>query len=496
MNKLYFYGHNCFVVESAAARLLIDPWLTPQGAFFGSWHQFPDNTHLRQPLVEKAADKDTYVYLTHEHRDHFDPETLAMLAAAPRFRGFFIPAFHDPYLREQLDVYGKPVTEVADTHKQAVADDIGIQVFVSDIGVNHDSAVLVTTPDFTLLNQNDCKIFDRLQTIGLPRINYYSVQFSGATWHPVCFRMPEAEKRRISEKKVAVKFNNVLGAIRHLRPDFYLPAAGPAVFPFLDEKLSTEPGSIFTHQPELVDFLNSQGVKNVLCPRPGDEISADTTTDPIPRPTHEAFLKLRAGKPDVWGALEAKFDAAALMAAVEERLDQIWDLDIPEDTPRIVFSWGEGEQDCLTIDLVEKRVERGLVGSGASLRLIAGEKYFWLMHAGERWQDVYLSLQAEVERQPDVFNSIANVFIFSDPSNVRAALLSTLRIPKERIERSWNGKKCTIDRYCPHQGADLGNAHITEDGFLVCPRHGWQFDLNDGGRCTASSDSINSEVLE
>ncbi len=202
MNKLYFYGHNCFVAESAAALLIIDPWLTPQGAFFGSWHQFPDNTHLRQPLVEKTADKDTYVYLTHEHRDHFDPETLSMLAAAPRFRGFFIPAFHDPYLREQLEAYGKSVTEVADTHKQAVTDDIGIQVFVSDVGVNHDSAVLVTTPDFTLLNQNDCKIFDRLQTIELPRINYYSVQFSGATWHPVCFRMPDEDKRRISEKKL------------------------------------------------------------------------------------------------------------------------------------------------------------------------------------------------------------------------------------------------------------------------------------------------------
>ena len=496
MNRLYFYGHNCFVVETAAALFIIDPWLSPQGAFFGSWHQFPDNTHLRQPLVERASEKDAYVYLTHEHRDHYDPETLALLAAAPHFRGFFIPKFHDAYLREHLEVYGKPVTEVADADRQAVAADIDIQVFISDIGVNHDSAVLVTTPGFTLLNQNDCKIFDRLQTVDLPKINYYSVQFSGATWHPVCFRMPEAEKRRISEKKVAIKFNNVLGAIRHLQPDFYLPAAGPAAFPFLDEKLSTEPGSIFTHQPELVAFLNAQGVSNVLCPRPGDEVSPATTTEPIPRPTHEAFLKLRAGKPDVWGELEPDFDADSLAAAVDARLDQIWDLEIPEDTPRIVFSWGEGEQDCLTIDLVNKRVERGLTGSGASLKLIAGEKYFWLMHSGERWQDVYLSLQAEVERVPDVFNSIANVFVFSDPSNVRDALLSTLHIPKERIERTWNGRKCKMDRYCPHQGADLGNAHITEEGFLVCPRHGWQFDLNNGGRCTASSDTINCEVAD
>lgn len=496
MSKLYFYGHNCFVVESTAARLIIDPWLSSEGAFFGSWHQFPDNTHLRQPLVEKAAEKDTCVYLTHEHRDHFDPETLSMLAAAPRFRGFFIPTFQDPYLREQLEVYGKPVTEVADTHKQAVADDIGIQVFVSDIGVNHDSVVLVTTPDFTLLNQNDCKIFDRLQTIGLPRINYYSVQFSGATWHPVCFRMPEEEKKRISEKKVAVKFNNVLGAIRHLQPDFYVPAAGPAVFPFLDAALSIEPGNIFIHQPELAGFLHEHGVENILCPRPGDEISPVTTSTPIPRPSHEWLAESRARKQDVWAGLEQKFDARLLVDAINERLDQIWDLDIPEDTPRLILSWGETEENCLTIDLVNKSVTQGSTDVEGYIKLAADEKYFWLMHSGHRWQDVYLSLRAEVERKPDVFNSIANVFVFSDPSNLRDALLSTLRIPKERIARSWNGKTCIIDRYCPHQGSDLSNANITADGHLVCPRHGWQFDLENGGRCTSSSDSVHCEYAD
>lgn len=496
MNRLYFYGHNCFVVDNSASMLLIDPWMSPLGAFFGSWHQFPDNTHLRQALVQKAGEKDTFVYLTHEHRDHFDQETLSLLVAAPRFRGFFIPKFHDEFLRKQLEAFGKPVTEISDLQKQAVTDDIGIQIFISDVGVNHDSAVLVSTPDFIFLNQNDCKIFDRLRAAELPKINYYSVQFSGATWHPVCFRMEEEEKRKVTERKVAIKFQNVLGAIRHLQPDFYIPAAGPAVFPFLDAALSTEPGNIFVHQPELTGFLNDHGVANILCPRPGDEVSPVTTRTPIPRPSREWLAELRLGKQDVWAGLEQKFDARLLIDAINERLDQIWDLDIPEDTPRLVFGWGESRKDCLTIDLAGKRVTQGSTDVDGYIKLIADEKYFWLMHSGHRWQDVYLSLRAEVERKPDVFNSIANVFVFSDPSNLRDALLSTLRIPKERITRSWNGKVCTIDRYCPHQGADLGNANITADGHLVCPRHGWQFDLKNGGRCISSSDSIHCEYAD
>ena len=36
-----------------------------------------------------------------------------------------------------------------------------------------------------------------------------------------------------------------------------------------------------------------------------------------------------------------------------------------------------------------------------------------------------------------------------------------------------------IDNYCPHRGAPLHDGHVT-DGYVTCPWHQWQFQLNDG----------------
>ena len=45
----------------------------------------------------------------------------------------------------------------------------------------------------------------------------------------------------------------VNGALNVLDPTVFLPAAGPAIFPFLEESLSLGKGNIFVHQ----NFLNS-----------------------------------------------------------------------------------------------------------------------------------------------------------------------------------------------------------------------------------------------
>src|SRR5476649_2538254 len=36
-----------------------------------------------------------------------------------------------------------------------------------------------------------------------------------------------------------------------------------------------------------------------------------------------------------------------------------------------------------------------------------------------------------------------------------------------------------LDNFCPHRGAPLHDGHVT-DGYVTCPWHQWQFQLNDG----------------
>ena len=80
-------------------------------------------------------------------------------------------------------------------------------------------------------------------------------------------------------------------------------------------------------------------------------------------------------------------------------------------------------------------------------------------------------------RSPDQFNNIVNIFLFSEPESIRDSLLGSLDIPNERIVvTDINGNDYEINRFCPHQGADL-NAEINNNNELICPRHGWRFDL-------------------
>ncbi|MGH9990069.1 MAG: MBL fold metallo-hydrolase, partial [Nitrososphaera sp.] len=68
-----FYGHVCLKVASAkGAIVLMDPWFSRHGAFFGSWFQFPENT----PLLEEALEGVNDICVSHNHFDHFDPLVL------------------------------------------------------------------------------------------------------------------------------------------------------------------------------------------------------------------------------------------------------------------------------------------------------------------------------------------------------------------------------------------------------------------------------------
>ena len=70
-------------------------------------------------------------------------------------------------------------------------------------------------------------------------------------------------------------------------------------------------------------------------------------------------------------------------------------------------------------------------------------------------------------------------------------------LKKKLIERTWMGEKivawcdkegriCVSTAICPHLGADLGPAAggRVRDGVLVCPFHGYQFEV--GGKCIAT----------
>ena len=69
--RITFLGHAGLFVETRHGSVLCDPWFNP--AYFGSWFPFPRNDDLDRARFGRPD----FLYLSHLHRDHFDPEFLA-----------------------------------------------------------------------------------------------------------------------------------------------------------------------------------------------------------------------------------------------------------------------------------------------------------------------------------------------------------------------------------------------------------------------------------
>lgn len=66
---------------------------------------------------------------------------------------------------------------------------------------------------------------------------------------------------------------------------------------------------------------------------------------------------------------------------------------------------------------------------------------------------------------------------------------------EDRVIVEVNDCKYEVDRYCPHQLADMKENWIVDGHFLICPRHCWKFDLEKGGQCTDNEESIYAKKI-
>ena len=485
----HFYGHNCFKFSDEGKVLLIDPWFSENGAFFGSWYQYPQNHHLLDDIVKESFNNnDFFIFISHEHQDHFDAESLKNFSRKTKI---LIPNYSDRFLKKKIEQLGFEYELLEHFKRYKISNTFYVRPVLSEIGVNTDCALLIKTKNFCFFNQNDCKVFDIIDKIE-EKINFYSVQFSGATAHPNSFVYNEEKEKRISIQKVEYKLKNVVSAIKKLNPDYYIPAAGPAVFPFLKSSLSYGAGeNVFIHQLELNNFLVENGITNTIYMRPGDEFSPKLKT-PISPPNKEDLNNYRNNIQNYWDDIKYNFDPIDLKIAIKRRLAKIKDIKI-NDCPIIVFKWSDKINELFTINLNTKTVDQFFDYGSDYFEVFAERKYFYLMSRQYRWQDISLCLIAKYKRVPDIFNNYINLFLFSDIENIRDSFLSTINIKIERvIVQNEKGVRYEIDRYCPHQGADLCEANIDSNNHLICPRHNWNFDLDKDGNHENTGTKINS----
>jgi UDP-MurNAc hydroxylase len=513
--RLTFLGHVGFYAETRGGSVLCDPWFTP--AYFGSWFPFPRNDRLD---VTPFSSPD-YLYISHLHRDHFDPDWLA--EHVDRSARVLLPEFGVPFLERELRAIGFEHF-VATRHGEPVDLGGGLRATILAFtepadGPLGDSLLVLDDGTARVLNQNDSRPGDLEMLHALGPFNAQLVQFSGAIWFPIAYDFsPElksqlARDKRVNQMARAQQYIEWVGAAN------VFPCAGPPAF--LDDELfafndvDDDPANIFPDQSVFLERLRANGITNASLLVPGSVAELDGDECKIRHPNGDAdahrpfeqketYLDEYRRDWQPWLAREreswsrARRDLVAELAPWFEPLLDRAPITSAGVAGNVVLDIGEPDAN-VCIDFIESQV-----------RVWDGEPHVYKVDVDRRliealierhvedWVNaLFLSCRFTAHRpDPANFNEFVMTF-FKALSPERIAYVERrYRERRRRDDEFFERDGYRIERWCPHRQADLTQFGEIDDGVLTCSLHHWQFELATGRCLTSDAKHLRCEPIE
>jgi UDP-MurNAc hydroxylase len=515
-------GHAGLYVEAGGVSVLCDPWFNP--AYFASWFPFPDNASLDRSAIGSPD----YLFVSHLHRDHFDPEFLARHVSKDAV--VLLPEFPLDELRRALEGLG--FTRFIETIDGRPTELDGIRVAICTAtspadGPLGDSTVAIDDGAVRILNQNDCRPPDIDLLGALGPYDAHFLQYSGAIWYPMTYRLDPETKAQLGRQKRDNQMARALRYITEMGATHVVPFAGPPAF--LDDDLFAfndvdgDPANIFVDQPAFLRYLSDRGVTNaelmvtgsrasmtaggfeVVHPDGGahpDRIFADKAAylrayQERRRPQFEAVraeVAAVGGDPDQLVDVLARWIEPLLAGAdrVCEHLGGAIVIDmgatgvVIDPATRQVRQWkGEEWEHFFAIDV-------GLIRS-----LVARRTVDWV-------NELFLSCRFEAARTGGYNGTVFSLFKCLSPERMaylEASLAPTRRAATRRLTdadkaapgETWRCGDYLVERRCPHLGGDLARFGDVDNGVLTCTLHGWRFDLATGRCLTAERAWLGTE---
>jgi UDP-MurNAc hydroxylase len=432
--RVTYYGQACTLIEVEGRKILTDPWLT-EGAFAGTWF----HTHLLSdvgvsPRTARDADID-FLFLSHEHEDHFDPCTLREFR---RDLPVLICRFPTPRFYHEVTKLGfTDVRQLTSGEPLDLGDGVKVTVFQSAEYTN-DSAILVEGEGIRVFNETDCKLeYADLARIGQQGVDIGFYMFSGANWYPMMYDYPPGVMQQQIRRRRANLLKSLVQRIRVTRPRLAVPSAGPCSV--------LEPERLWLNSEEHGIFIDPElavaHVRSAALPAEPLYLAASDAWDSRGGVERHAPDELRRSRRDY---LE---DAAARMGPTM----QAWRAAEPPagaDLPERLVEYFEARVGAQTPDIRRRiNAKLGLVVTGTregtwtvdftapgprfvregldpewTYRVEVEDRliYPYLNGQMEFLEDMFLTLRVAVARRPDEFNEPLYNFLYDpDPERMR-----------------------------------------------------------------------------
>ena len=507
--KITFLGQAGMFIETRHGSILCDPWFNP--AYFASWFPFPSNEEVDRAKLARP----TYLYVSHLHHDHFDPQFLQEYVW--KEATVILPDYPLDLLERSLRALG--FTKFIYT-KNAVAIEVDglrfmVMAMVAPIdGPLGDSTLMVDDGETRILNQNDSRPMDldRLNSFG--PFDAHFIQFSGAIWYPMVYQFPEKMMQALGRKKRENEMARALRYIREIGANFVVPSAGPPCF--LDDHLFSfndfdrDPTNTFPDQTVFIEYMQAQGLDNgrLMIPGTVGTVIGDAFTleHPLPDAEVQAIFsdkrtyleRYRArqqpvidaqkaswprGQVDILDALRDWFEPLmeqADLTAVGINGRVLIDCDVQQIVldfhTRRVYAWRDEEWDY------RFHIDRALLE-------------YCILHHEEDWiNQIFLSCRFEAQRKGAYNEYVYNFFKCLTPERLQYA--EGYYAEKTAVQQLWESNGYRIQRRCPHLKADLTRFAKIENGVLTCTMHGWQFELATGRCLTSEGHPLYAQPIE
>jgi UDP-MurNAc hydroxylase len=492
-------GHAGLHIETRYGDILCDPWKNP--AFFDSWFVFPDNSDLDWDRYGKVD----YLYVSHLHRDHFDPALLREHVS--REATVLLPDFPVEDLRHELERLG--FTRFWVMPNGQVVERGGLRLMVQALqspadGPLGDSALAIDDGTARLLNQNDARPNDLEPIDDFGPFDVHFLQYSGAIWWPWTYDLSESAQRTFGTAKRANGLDRAARYVKAVSARYIVPAAGPPCF--LDDELfglndlSDDPANTFPDQMVFLDYLRHQGIEGgkLLVPGAVLEIRDEQCAVQLPVTAEEAlepfidkarYLRRYAGRMrdrieadkrrwpapgvDVLAELKAWFEPLLRLADhIKAGVGGPVLLRIDGGTPLVIdFPAGEVRHYAGEACRYQFGIDHALIE-----RLVVEHQTDWV-------NSLFLSMRFRARRVGPYNEYLYTFFKCLAPERIMYA--EGWFADQVHDEDDIQLGEWIVQRRCPHLKGDLSRFGETDGSTLTCTMHGWQFDLATG-RCLAT----------
>ncbi|MDX1871467.1 Rieske 2Fe-2S domain-containing protein [Mycolicibacterium sp. 120266] len=509
-------GHAGFRIDTTAGSILCDPWVNP--AYFASWFPFPDNSTLDWDALGTCD----YLYVSHLHKDHFDPATLR--DHVNKDAVVLLPDFPVPDLRRELEALGfHRFLETTDSVKHTVSGPKGeLDVMIIALrapadGPIGDSGLVVSDRVTTAFNMNDARPIDLdMLAREFGHIDVHMLQYSGAIWYPMVYDMPARAKEAFGIQKRQRQMDRCRQYIAQVGATWVVPSAGPPCF--LDPELRDlnddhgDPANIFPDQVVFLDQLRTHGHHGGLLMIPGSTANftgsqLDSLTHPVDDPESifttgkaayiEEYAQRMAPVLAAEKAAWAPADGEALLEPLRARFepimaqsDQICDgigypvelrLPGPSHTETVVLDFPKR---AVREPIPDEKFRYGFEIPAQLVRTVVRDNEpDWV-------NTIFLSTRFRAWRVGG-YNEYLYTF-FKCLTDERIAYADGWFAEAHDDSASTVLDGWEIQRRCPHLKADLSKFGVVEGNTLTCNLHGWQWNLENGRCLTAKGHPLRS----